>query len=156
MVKETQKIDISSMLTQSGQNEEADGMEMNPNAIPDIDHLTTRVLEFLEFLDTDEMIHMEKTNDTLHRQIINSKFDDIPYSIIKLLIERECRDENLERLIKTFTMLADIKNGKLDMMDGFTTFRDDLQERYLYPQFGGTKESFERAMMDLQNKNKKS
>lgn len=148
MVKNDKKIDVTQMMYE-GMN--ADGPEMDPNSIPDIDMLIAKTLELLEFLDTDEMMYLEKNDDVKHIQIINGKFDDLPYNIIKLMIDREHRDEHLERLINMFKMLADIKMGKKDIKQGFEDYRESLYDRYLYPQFGG-KEGFERAMMEKGDK----
>jgi hypothetical protein len=120
-------------------------LEMTPDAIPDLDALTGKVMDFLDFIDTPQMMKLEGDDNTKFRQLINAKYDDMPHSIVKIFLDRENRIENLERLLSTFEMLDTIKKGNKDMESEFDTFREGLFHRYLYPQFGG-KEEFARKM----------
>jgi hypothetical protein len=128
----------------------AEVVDMTTESIPDIEQLTEKVVKLLEFIDDPTIVELEKTDNTKYFQTVNSQFEDLPYSIIKLLTERENRDTNLEKLLDMFAIMQTIKNGEKDITSAFTDYKEELNEEYVYPKFGG-KEEFERKM----NKKKK-
>jgi hypothetical protein len=122
-------------------------MKMTKDAIPDLKQLTTRVLEILELSDTEDMINLENTQKNKYIQLFNEKFLDVPYSILKLLLDRERREENLSKLLEMFAMMHDIKDNKLDLEEAYDNYSEKLREEFIYPKFGG-KEGFEKKMME--------
>lgn len=123
----------------------AEVVDMTAESIPDIEDLTSKVVDFLQFIDDPDMIEMEKTDNVKYFQMVNSSFESLPYSIIKLLTERENRDVNLEKLLDMFAIMQTIKNGEKNISSAFTDYKETLNEEYVYPKFGG-KAEFERKM----------
>lgn len=126
-------------------------MKMTPNAIPDIGKLIERVFELLEFIDTDEMLKMERENGGSFTNLVNTKFEDMPYSIVRLLMDRENRVENMERLLVLFEKMRQIKEENRDIDEAYEQYTEELREQFLYPQYGG-KSGFEQKMLKKQQK----
>lgn len=133
---------------------DADVMDMKPAAIPDIEKITSEVIDMLDFMETPDMIEMEKSDNTKFYHIITSKFENLPFSIIKLLIERENRGENLEKLLEMFSVLQNVKHGNKDIESAYNDYKENLNEQYIYPKFGG-KDEFERKIAKKAKKHAK-
>jgi hypothetical protein len=128
----------------------AEVVDMTIESIMDIEPLTARVVKLLEFIDNPVIVELENTDKTKYVQTVNSQFEDIPFSIIKVLIDREHRDTNLEKLLDLFAKMQSVKNGEKDKDTAFKEYKEELNEEYIYPKFGG-KAEFERTM-DKKNK----
>jgi hypothetical protein len=129
--------------------------EMSVNAIPDLDIVTQTIIEMIEFMNTPAMI-LKKNNKATFKEfetILYHKYRDLVPStkIIDLLIEDPV--ENLQKLILMFERLYKIKTGELNMKNEYECFTEEVNNEYLYPQFGG-KEKFQIKMAE-QMKNKK-
>ena len=125
--------------------------EMSVDAIPDLEKLTTDILDFLKFADTNESKLLMKENYGAFQHKVDELYPDIPYSIVKLLMNdtetAEEKSKNLVKLLEMLSQLSDIKKGNKDMNESFNSFREGLSEEYVYPQFGG-KEEFERKLAE--------
>lgn len=124
-------------------------MNMNNNtpiipsisSIPDLELLTDKVLEFLEFVDLPETIKLKKNHPANFNYIINQKFNMLPVSMVKLLSETEHRAENLEKILDMINILRTVKIGEKSFETAENEFIEKRAEEYLYPAFGG-KENF--------------
>lgn len=119
--------------------------EMKSEMIPDIVILTGRIIELLKLMDNTEMMILEKGNNNEYTNIILSQFEDLPYSIIKLLLERNERENNVGRLINMLNILKNVKSGEQDINEAYNKYSEQLNEEYIYPKFGG-KNNFEKEI----------
>lgn len=126
-------------------------MSMSPDAIPDLGELLNYVNSLISFVETPEMIILSKTNYEEYERKAYQRYNQyMPIKIIGMMVNEEERYENLERLLDMFDRLDNVKNGKKNMQDEYESFSEKLNEQYLYPEYGGSKEKFIEAM---QNKN---
>lgn len=131
--------------------------EMDAKAIPDLDRLLATVLEFLEYIGTPEMQAMEIHDNIGFEHHMDAKYPDLSlryYSIFKLLLDREHREENVCKLIDIFSALKRVKSGEVDIKDATSDFQEGMNNEYIYPKFGG-KEKFEKKMASDAKKGKK-
>lgn len=134
--------------------------EASINAIPDLDILTGHMYEILEYLEKPLVKNLMKTNKTAVTMHLNNKYaDTVPYGIITLLMEEENKDENVEGLLRMFENLRRAKRGEISLEEGEKALTDEVNERYLYSEYG-SKEEFEKALekevKKEQKKNKNS
>ncbi len=116
--------------------------------IPDISKLLDSILSMISFIDTEEMLKLEKKNPEMYRQKVEDNYSELSlnhYGVFCLLLDRENRKENLEKLVGMINMLRIVKEGKMNLDDAHSTFMEDLNEKYVYNKFGG-KHKFEQAM----------
>lgn len=122
--------------------------KLDASAIPDLERLLDEVLKFLQYINTDEMQKMELADPNGFEQHLDAKFTFLSldhYSIFKMLLDRENREDNVCKLIEVFTVLRRVKTGELDIGRADDEFREEMNEKYLYAKFGG-KEQFEKEM----------
>ncbi len=87
------------------------------------------------------MKNMEKNDQLTFEQIVYNKYNDqMPRSIIKLLIDENERYDNLAQMLDMFDSLDKIKNGQKDINHGFDEYNEKLNEKFIYPQHGGKEE----------------
>lgn len=133
----------------SGMQAPKDEPKLDVGAIPDLEKLLETVLEFLKYISTDEMQKLEDSDPTAFERHLDSKFENLSlryYSIFKLLLDKEHREENVCKLIDIFTTLNKIKSGSLDIKKATDDFHEEQNHEYIYPKFGG-KEEFEKEML---------
>lgn len=128
-------------------------MSMSPDAIPDLGELLGYVNSLIAFVETPEMIVLAKTNYQEYERKAYQRYNQhMPIKIIGMMVNEEERYENLERLLDMFDRLDGIKSGKRNMQDEYADFSEKLNEQYLYPDYGGSKEAFIEAMKKVQEK----
>lgn len=130
--------------------------KLDVNAIPNIDKLLETVLEFLQYINTDEMQQLERDDEYAFEYHMNSKFEDFSlqhYSIFRLLMDKKNREDNICKLIDMFNILKRVKKGELELEKANKDFQEDLNNEFIYPKFGG-KENFEKTLKNKKNKNK--
>ncbi len=122
-------------------------IEMDPNAIPDLDNMLIYIQKLLEEIETPRMQYLEKTNKNEFEKILTHKYhENIPsFKIINLLLEPE-RYENLDKLLDMFERLKNIKNGNLDIQKAHKDWCEKMNEEYVYPKHGG-KANFEKNIL---------
>jgi uncharacterized protein YfkK (UPF0435 family) len=131
--------------------------QLDVNAIPDLEALLDKILDMLEYINTDEMIAMENENKDEFEQHIDSKFKDLSiryYSIFRLLMDKQNREENIYKIIEMFTKLKEVKSGRLNIEKADQDFKENMNQIYVYPKWGG-KEKFEKAMQEEAKKKKR-
>jgi len=122
---------------------------MDPTAIPDLTEMTNIILQMIDFMNSGIMLKKKSENKDEYERIVIFKYQDkIPYNIIRLLLEDI---KNLGKLITMFETLTNIKKGNLDIEKEYDKFGENLNEEYLYPQFGG-KDKFISKMTELNEK----
>jgi hypothetical protein len=131
--------------------------EESVDSIPDLDILTGHIFDILTYLEKPQTINLMKTNQAAVKMYLNNKYaDSIPLGIITLLMEEDNKDENIERLMRMFESLRKAKGGKLSLEEAKESLIEDVSQRYLYSDYGGSKEAFEKAlMMELQKEQQK-
>ena len=126
----------------------------NISSIPDLEQLTSKLLEFIEFVDSPEIVEMRKTQMGNFNYIVNEKFKMLPLSMVKLLSDTEHRAENLEKILDMINLLRSVKTGERSLENAENEFVEKRAEEYLYPAFGG-KDNFYKVAEENKNKKKK-
>ena len=112
---------------------------MDINAIPDIELLSSKVVEFLEFFDEPSIALLRKNNHSHYLFKLYERFEMMPTSMIKLLSEpnQYLRTQNIEKIILLLEKLAEVKAGRRDLEETRDDFLEKNNEEYFYPAFGG-------------------
>jgi hypothetical protein len=127
---------------------------MNVAAIPDLNILTRDCLEILTYLEDPKNQQAINTNEGAIKMMLNNKYaDTVPYGVITLLMEKEKRYENVDRLMKMFEQLAKAKRGEVELEQIEKDFVENVSYEYIYKPYG-SKENFEREMMKDKHKKK--
>jgi len=115
---------------------------MDINAIPDIELLSSKVVEFLEFYDEPAIVKLRKENHPHYLFKLYERFEILPASMIKLLSEPDyhLRTQNVEKIIMLLERLAEVKAGKRNLEATRDEFLEENNEKYFYPAFGGKEE----------------
>lgn len=127
--------------------------KLDVKAIPDLEKLLGTILDFLNYINTDEMQKLENSDQISYERHLESKFEDFSlryYGIFKLLLDKENREDNLAKLIDIFSKLKEVKLGKVDIYKATEDYQEELSHEYVYPKFGG-KEQFRKKMLDGKN-----
>ncbi len=114
--------------------------EYAPEQIGDLDQLLTWILEFLDYIETPEMVRLAKLDSKAHEAHLDRKFSAFSqknWAVFKILMERQNREENLHKILDMITRLKNVQNGKSTMDKEYETFTEGLNSEYIYPQFGG-------------------
>jgi len=119
--------------------------EASVDAIPDLDVLTGKVYEILTYLEKPATRKLLKNNESAVKMHLNNTYIDVPLGIISLLLEEDSREENIERMIEMFDALRAAKAGKISLEDAEKNLMDDVNERYVYREYG-SKDAFETAL----------
>ena len=123
-------------------------MQMDKNAIPDLEVLTNEIFDFLVFIDQPEIIELRISQHGNFLKLVEEKFKNIPLSITKMLTDESSdRVKNITKLLDMFQTLNKVKKGEKNIDSEFENFKENLSEEYIYPKFGG-KEEFERKMSE--------
>lgn len=130
-----------------------DHKEMSIDAIPDLDKLTGYILEILQYLEDPQNQTYIKNNEGPVRMLLNNKYaDTVPYGIITLLLDKQNRYENVDRLMRMFEQMNRAKNGHIDLQEVEKNFTEEINDRYIYSKFG-SKEEFEKQLQKEMQKN---
>jgi len=132
--------------------------EASVDAIPDLEVLTNKLLEILEYLEQPEVKKICETNDSLIRiQLINQYADSVPLKFIDLFMDKDedHKQESIERALGWIESLARIKAGEVDLETESKRMVEEVNKRYVYDKYGG-KENFEKELRkELANEAKK-
>jgi hypothetical protein len=168
MDKETPEVTNNEVKTEFvSTNEMHEDLHNNPNAmtmedreegLPDMEALTGQILEFLQFKDEPEIVTLAKEKYGAFLNMVDQRFPAIPGSIIKMLMDEDdspdVKAENVIRLLETLKKLNDVKQGKVDLKTAEDQFNEGVNQRWLYPDFGG-KEGYEEHIAKLEKKTKR-
>lgn len=130
------------------QYKSTNGPPLDPNAIPNIDELTSSVVEFLEYMNTSEMFELEKKDYNAFENHLDNKFGSFTnryYKIFKMLIEKKNREDNTIKLLDMLGTLKKVKIGELDINKATEDFSEEITDQYIYKPNGG-KARFEEMM----------
>ena len=145
-----------SQLPPGVQDSQTQEKPLSANAIPNLEKLLDSILELLRYINTDEMQKMETDDQQAFEQHVDAKFNDLSiryYSIFRLLMDKEHREENVHQIIDMISKLKEIKEGKVDIEKATKDYTETKNQAYIYPKWGG-KEQFEKAMREEEKKNK--
>ena len=136
MLKRQEKNNPTVELIKGGNLEED---KMDINAIPNIELLSSKVVEFLEFYDNPDIVKLRKENHPNYMFKLYENFEMLPSSMIKLLSEPDLklRTSNVEKIIMLLEKLYEVKVGKRDLESTRDEFLEQNNEKYFYPAFGG-------------------
>lgn len=129
---------------------------LDAKAIPNIEQLLDKILDFLNYINKESMQKMEATDKIEFDKHLNEHFNEFSekhYNIFKMLLDSENRATNVAKLFDMLSKLKQVKMGQLDIHQADRDFQEDLNNKFLYPKFGG-KEPFEKEI--LKNKHKKN
>ena len=163
----TEKLDESNTIPPEMYNPK---IKADVNAIPDIEQMTTNVIELMDDLEKPEYKLLasnsfgsllnklyekydeEITNDN-GEKIKNSKY--IPYKLINILADPDRtpkeKHDDVVNMLEMFERLEKCKKNGANIKEQFEEFREGLKERHVYPKFGG-KEKFEKTLNSGENK----
>jgi uncharacterized Ntn-hydrolase superfamily protein len=129
--------------------EDALKVDMNPDAIPDLDKLLVSIKKMLQDIESPSMKALEKKNKNEFEKILTHKYyEDIQsMKIINLLLE-PARYENLDKLLDMFDRLKQVKQGNVNIQDAHKKWCEKMNEEYVYSKHGG-KLGFEKKMKEL-------
>jgi len=134
--------------------------EKDKIVIPNLEEITTKVLEFIEFIDKPDIKNMKENNLAEFNYIVNEKFASLPLAMIKLLSDTENRVGNLEKILDMINILRSVQLGQKTFETAENEFVEKRSEEYLYPAFGGRDKFYKIAeenkkKKELEKKNKK-
>jgi hypothetical protein len=119
------------------------------NTIANLDKLnkiTSEIINFIQYIDKiDNKDNIDnKVNSNLN-YIIDREFSNLPKSMIKLLMDKENRTTNLEKILDMIKMLQNVNKGEMTLETAENEFAEKRAEEYLYPIFGGKEEYYKIA-----------
>lgn len=125
-------------------------VQPDANAIPDLDDLLVKIQTMLVEID-EQMVPglSEEEKNAVETQICQKYNNEIPIKIINLMLEEDpqTRYDNLADLMDMFDRLRGVKEGRTEIVQAQQAFNEKLNEKYVYPKFGG-KEAFEKKMAE--------
>lgn len=130
------------------------------NAIPDLEKLTDKILEFIEFYDKPEIKKLRDEQRGNFNYMVGEQFSMLPPAMIKLLSDEENRASNLEKLMEMLSLLQSVKDGKNSFEKTENDFFEKRAEEYIYPKFGGRENFYKvseeyKTQQELENKKNK-
>lgn len=131
--------------------DEIKNLSSDVNNIPDLKYVVDTLTKIFEVITTDKMINMRKENRDQYEQVLHdqfSEFCDRYYSLFSVILDGEL--DSMTHLVMMIKTLCMVKTGKITMDTAYAHIREELSNKYIYPQFGGKKE-FEKA---IKNRNK--
>lgn len=151
---------IDSISTIEGEEKDPNGIYLDrctKEGIPDLVELTKQIVNFIEYIGTNEMEKLEKEDNDkfcLHIETVFPEFTLKYMAIYKMLLDKENREDNLIKLLNLFKILRDVKAGSRNIDREFDTFKENLAQDYVYPKFGG-KAEFEKKIKSRADKKTK-
>jgi hypothetical protein len=122
--------------------------EASIDAIPDLDVLTAKIVEILEYLELPEVKKVcEKDDSIIRMSLINKYADSVPLNFIDLFMDKdeEHKQESIERTLIWIEQMAKVKAGEADLEEVSKSLVDEVNQRYVYSKYGG-KENFEKTL----------
>ena len=123
--------------------------------VPNMEFLTTQLVEILSYINTDTMDEMRKNDINGFKTHIQNKFNEFSdkyYGLLDMILNDEVND--ITPLLQMLSIFKQTTSDKLDSQ--FESYKETVAEKYLYPTFGG-KTEYEKKMKEeiRKNKNKK-
>lgn len=146
------KVDMVDM-QEAMQDENAEfmgGGEASADAIPDMVKMTNDLCNILEYLNRPDVKAICVTNESVIRmKLINEYADSVPLKFIDLFMEKDPvhKQEHVERTMKWIETLSRVKAGEIDLEEASQGLVSEVNERYVYSQYGG-KAEFEAALQE--------
>lgn len=130
--------------------------EASVDAIPDLDVLTGKVYEILNYLEKPGTSKLMKTNESAVKMYLNNTYSDVPLGFITLLLEEESRYDNVQLMLNMFESLKLAKQGRISLDDAERKVTNEVNSKYVYSKYGGSKEAFEKQLAIEVEKEKRS
>jgi len=122
--------------------------------IPNMEFLTSQLVDILSYVNTDEMDIMRRNDKNGFKTHVQNKFSDFSekyYGLFEMILNEEIN--NITPLLQMLSIFKQTTNDKLDSQ--FELYKETVAEKYLYPTFGG-KDKYEKKMKEEMQKNKKN
>jgi hypothetical protein len=121
--------------------------------VPNMEFLTTQLVEILSYVNTDAMNDMRQNDKNGFKTHIQNKFHEFSdkyYSLLDMILDEEITD--ITPLLQMLSIFKQTTNDKLDSQ--FESYKETVAEKYLYPTFGG-KDQYEKKMKEEMRRNAK-
>lgn len=85
--------------------------------LPDASDILDNVLHILQYMATDEMMELKKTNKELFEQLMEEKFQDFSfnyYALFKQIIS----GDDISPLFKMLEVISNVNSGRTDLKSG--------------------------------------
>jgi hypothetical protein len=131
--------------------EELQKLSKDVETIPNLKYIISTLTEIFEYISKNEMIELKEKDFDAYKQNIRLKFpefEDNYFSLFNVILDGEL--DSITHLVMMIKTLCMVKTGQLSMDTAFTNVREELSNRYIYPQFGG-KQEFENTMIARAN-----
>ena len=131
--------------------------EASVGAIPDLDKLTSDIIDILEYLDQPDVKQMcKKNNSVIRMHLINKYADSVPLNFIDLFMDEDedHKRESVERTMRWIEGLTKVKAGEAGLEETCQAMAEEVNKRYVYDKYGG-KEAFEAELQKELEKEQK-
>ncbi|AYV83568.1 MAG: hypothetical protein Hyperionvirus8_52 [Hyperionvirus sp.] len=121
---------------------------VDASGLPNVEKLLDRILELLQYINTPPMEALEASDPAAFECHVDAKFEDLSmryYSVFRLVLDKENREENILKLIDTFSFVKKVQQGEMTIDKADETYKESLNEQYIYSKYGG-KANFEQQM----------
>lgn len=127
-------------------------VEMSVDAIPNLDLLLLNMYNLLKEIETPQMKELEKKDRKEFEIVLTHKYYPFIQSTryINLLLEPE-RYSNMTIFLNMIERLKKVQDGKKDIKASHSEWCEFLNNKYVYPTFGGKAEFEAKMKKDIQN-----
>lgn len=135
--------------------DELGGLSNSVANIPDLKYVIDTLTQIFTFISSDEMITMRHSSKDEYDRILREKFPDFYtkyYSLFNVILSGEL--DSMTHLVMMIKTLCLVKSGNITMDEAFANIREELSNKYIYPQFGG-KKAFERKIIERSKNHKR-
>lgn len=122
---------------------------------PDMLYVVNTLTEIFTFISTDEMIKLKEDDKLEYDKTVTQKFPEFSeryFSLFSVVLSGEL--ETMTHLVMMIKTLGQVNSGKISMNTAYARVRDELSDKYIYPQFGG-KDKFEEEIKKRHKKGKR-
>lgn len=109
------------------------GGEITKEGLPDATKISSKIVEVMEYMTSDEMLNIRKHNKDAYEAKISNKFPlfyNNYYGIIQVLINGET---NISHLIHMLNVINNVQLNKINIDDATNLVDDNLTENMVYP-----------------------
>ena len=122
---------------------------------PDLQYVIKTLTEIFEYISTDEMMKLKQEDKMEYDKTLTERFPEFSerfFSLFSVILAGEL--DSMTHLVMMIKTLGMVKSGKISMDTAYSQIREELSNKYIYPQFGG-KEKFEETIKKRHRKGKR-
>ena len=127
------------------------GLTSDVEGSPDLKYVVDTLIQIFEYISTDEMLELKKKDKMEYDKVLTMKFNEFSekqFSLFSVVLAGEY--DSMTHLVMMIKTLGMVKTGQITMDTAYAHIREELSNKYIYPQFGGKKQ-FEKAIRDRNN-----